>query len=241
MLKNCVWPRFAVGLIFVSAISSLNVAAQQEKSVANKSQVVADVTSEEAYWLVAKTIAYQSVAGTLTVGSNDVLDASLGTNESSSPGTRSGHGALVVMLPTSKRTPKPTRPITFIYNGGPGASSLTLHLGAFGPRRAVLPDATPDRGAPYKLGNNDYSLLDASALVFIDAPGTGYGQITGPGKLFWSSDQDTHAFFTLHSSLSYPLRSVGFSEIPSRRKLWDTTQRHGFGRYVRCHFNGIGQ
>ncbi len=193
MLKNCIWPRFAVGLIFVSAISSLNLVAQQEKSVANKSQVVVDVTSEGSVQVGGKAIVYQSVAGTLTVGSNDVLDASLGTDESSSPGPDQAT-ARVFYVAYFKKNAEADRPITFIYNGGPGASTMTLHLGAFGPHRAVVPDATPDRGAPYKLVNNDYSLLDASDLVFIDAPGTGYGRITGPGKLFWSSDQDTHAF-----------------------------------------------
>src|ERR1035438_6335223 len=66
------------------------------------------------------------------------------------------------------------RPITFIYNGGPGSSTIWLHMGAFGPQRVYLNDSTRTK-APYKTVNNNYSLLDASDLVFIDAPGTGFG------------------------------------------------------------------
>jgi carboxypeptidase C (cathepsin A) len=88
------------------------------------------------------------------------------------------------------------RPITFIYNGGPGGASLPLHMGAFGPRRVVVPDGQLDPGAPYNIINNDYTLLDVSDIVFVDAPGTGFGRIMGPGKetAFWGNDPDTHAF-----------------------------------------------
>ena len=88
------------------------------------------------------------------------------------------------------------RPVTFLYNGGPGSSTMWLHMGAFGPRRVVTPDAEHKEGAPYKMVNNEYSLLDASDLVFIDAPGTGFSRIFGKDKekAFWGVDQDAHAF-----------------------------------------------
>lgn len=88
------------------------------------------------------------------------------------------------------------RPITFLYNGGPGSSSLWLHMGAFGPRRVLVADTSHTSPAPYKLVNNQYSLLDASDLVFIDAPGTGFSRIVGAGtkKDFYGVDQDGHAF-----------------------------------------------
>ena len=92
------------------------------------------------------------------------------------------------------------RPITFIYNGGPGSATIWLHMGAFGPQRVDLND-TGRTKAPYKTVNNDYSLLDASDLVFIDAPGTGFGKIitnkmggTGEPKDFYGIDQDGRAF-----------------------------------------------
>jgi carboxypeptidase C (cathepsin A) len=69
------------------------------------------------------------------------------------------------------------RPITFIYNGGPGSATVWLHMGAFGPKRVVTSDDSHTPAAPYGLVNNDYSLLDASDLVFIDAPGAGFSRL----------------------------------------------------------------
>ena len=95
-----------------------------------------------------------------------------------------------------KDVPPESRPITFIYNGGPGSSSMWLHMGAFGPKRIVTADDQHTSPAPYELADNAYSLLDASDLVFIDAPGTGYGRLFGKDKekAFWGVDPDAHAF-----------------------------------------------
>jgi carboxypeptidase C (cathepsin A) len=73
------------------------------------------------------------------------------------------------------------RPITFLYNGGPGSASIWLHMAAWGPRRTYLEDTARVR-APYKTLNNDYSLLDVSDLVFIDAPGTGFSRVLTKDK-----------------------------------------------------------
>jgi len=87
------------------------------------------------------------------------------------------------------------RPITFLYNGGPGSATMWLHMGCFGPHRVVTADHVHTAPAPYRLVNNDYSLLDASDLVFIDAPGTGFSRVTpGAEKDFYGADQDVHAF-----------------------------------------------
>jgi carboxypeptidase C (cathepsin A) len=88
------------------------------------------------------------------------------------------------------------RPITFIYNGGPGSSTVWLHMGAFGPRRIVTPSDQHTPAAPYTLVNNNYSLLDATDMVFIDAPGTGFSRIAGKDKekAFYGVDPDAHAF-----------------------------------------------
>jgi carboxypeptidase C (cathepsin A) len=70
-------------------------------------------------------------------------------------------------------------------------------MGAFGPERLVLPqDSAHQEGAPYQIVPNEYSLLDASDLVFIDAPGTGFSRIYGKdaGKGFYGTDPDAHAF-----------------------------------------------
>ncbi|MFW9777760.1 MAG: S10 family peptidase [Candidatus Heimdallarchaeota archaeon] len=75
-----------------------------------------------------------------------------------------------------------TRPLTFSFNGGPGSSSVWLHLGVLGPKRVI--SATDDAKAvppPYDLVNNEYSILDATDLVFIDPVSTGYSRAV-PGE-----------------------------------------------------------
>ena len=90
-----------------------------------------------------------------------------------------------------------TRPISFLYNGGPGSATMWLHMGAFGPRRVVTtnaPDFTPP--APFELVDNTESLLDKSDLVFIDAMGTGFSHAVCKGKPqdFYGIDEDIDAF-----------------------------------------------
>ena len=88
-----------------------------------------------------------------------------------------------------------TRPVTFLFNGGPGSSTVWLRMGAFGPVRVVTADGR-HTNAPYSVVNNDQTLLDASDLVFIDAPGTGFSRIAGKDKekSFYGVDQDIDAF-----------------------------------------------
>lgn len=68
------------------------------------------------------------------------------------------------------------RPITFVFNGGPGSASVWLHLGLFGPKRVALDDDGFAVRPPYRLVPNDGSLLDISDLVFIDPVGTGFSR-----------------------------------------------------------------
>ncbi len=88
------------------------------------------------------------------------------------------------------------RPVTFLYNGGPGSATIWLHMGSVGPVRVETSDATSTPNAPYSLVQNQYSLLDKTDLVFIDAIGTGYSRAVGKSKDkdFWGVDQDGKAF-----------------------------------------------
>ena len=85
-----------------------------------------------------------------------------------------------------------TRPVAFLYNGGPGSSSVWLHMGSFGPRRVVTANAAITPPAPYKVEDNIYSLLDKTDLVFIDPVGTGFSHAVGKAqnKDFWGVDPD---------------------------------------------------
>lgn len=87
----------------------------------------------------------------------------------------------------------PRRPVTFLWNGGPGSGSLWLHMGAFGPKRVVIPsDARDDGAPPYPLVDNPESLLDVTDLVFIDPVGTGFSKALGKTdpKEFWGITKD---------------------------------------------------
>lgn len=88
------------------------------------------------------------------------------------------------------------RPVTFIWNGGPGSSSNWLHMGGYGPKRIVVPsDATHPGSAPYTLKNAPETILDATDMVFVDPVGTGFSRAIGKGKKedFWGLTEDADA------------------------------------------------
>jgi carboxypeptidase C (cathepsin A) len=89
-----------------------------------------------------------------------------------------------------------TRPVTFFYNGGPGAATVWLHMGSFGPVRVITQSPEATAPAPFEWVQNQYSLIDKSDLVFIDAPLCGFSRAVGKGtaKDFAGTDQDIKAF-----------------------------------------------
>jgi carboxypeptidase C (cathepsin A) len=87
----------------------------------------------------------------------------------------------------------PKRPVIFVFNGGPGSSSVWLHMGILGPKRVVLDkEVNPSNLPPFGLKDNPYSLLDIADLVFIDPVGTGYSQSLGRARNedFYGVDED---------------------------------------------------
>lgn len=90
----------------------------------------------------------------------------------------------------------PRRPVLFVFNGGPGSSSLWLHMGIVGPKRVVLSsDVNPSNVPPFGLADNPNTLLDVADLVFIDPIGTGWSRAIGKGKStdFWGVNEDAEA------------------------------------------------
>lgn len=167
-----------------------------------------EVTTEGSLNAGGQHIAYTAIAGTITVGATDVQDAQLGLD-----GKPQADSQLSLAAPKEAKDAEPTarmfyvayfkkgakaeeRPITFFYNGGPGSSTVWLHMGSLGPKHIVTDTDTHLPAAPYKMVDNANSLLDVSDLVFIDMPGTGFGRLTGkdPEKAFWGIDQDANAF-----------------------------------------------
>ncbi|HMA48154.1 MAG TPA: peptidase S10, partial [Magnetospirillaceae bacterium] len=140
---------------------------------------------------------YKAIAGTLVVhakGWDDVSPKADGDEKGEDKAAAEASMFYVAYFKKDARAEN--RPITFIYNGGPGSATVWLHMGAFGPRRIITNTDQHLPAAPYKVAPNDESLLDASDLVFIDAPGAGFSRIAGPDKekAFWGIDQDGYAF-----------------------------------------------
>jgi carboxypeptidase C (cathepsin A) len=167
--------------------------------------MTADSTTEGTVTVGGQTIAYKAVAGTITVGATDPQDATLGFDGKPLPdsGIKPAEGPdapptarMFYAAYFKKDAPALHRPITFIYNGGPGSPTMWLHMGTFGPKRIVTPDTQHQEGAPYTIVNNEDSLLDVSDVVFIDAPGCGLSRTFGKGKVeaFYGVDADGHAF-----------------------------------------------
>jgi carboxypeptidase C (cathepsin A) len=87
----------------------------------------------------------------------------------------------------------PNRPVTFLFNGGPGSGSVWLHMGAFGPKRVAIPSNGTDDGAPpYPIVDNPDSLLEVTDVVFIDPVGTGFSHALGKTdpKEYWGVSAD---------------------------------------------------
>lgn len=88
--------------------------------------------------------------------------------------------AAIVTTSYVKEPRDPSRPVTFLFNGGPGSGTVWLMMGAFGPKRVAIPsDARDDGAPPYPILDNPDSLLDVTDLVFIDPPGTGFSHLIG--------------------------------------------------------------
>jgi carboxypeptidase C (cathepsin A) len=130
--------------------------------------------------LAGKALKYTATAGILLI-----------RDEEDKP-----YGTMFYVAYTLDGADAKSRPVSFLYNGGPGSATLWLHMGSFSPVRVVTDSPNPTAGPPFKIVPNEYTLLDKSDLVFIDAPLTGYSREVGKGtpKDFTGVDQDLRAF-----------------------------------------------
>jgi carboxypeptidase C (cathepsin A) len=136
-----------------------------------------------------------------------------------------------------------TRPLMFSFNGGPGSSSVWLHLGALGPKRVKMRADGAMPSPPYRLVDNEHSWLEDTDLVFIDPVGTGYSRPAKPelGKKFWGVAGDIESvgefirlYLTRHERWGSPLFLVGES--------YGTTRAAGLAGHLvdrGIAFNGI--
>jgi len=130
------------------------------------------------------------------------------------------------------------RPVTFLFNGGPGSSTLWLRMGSFGPVRIDVGEHAPS-SAPFRFVDNQYTLLDRSDLVFVDMAGSGFGRIL-PGasvKEIFGSDNDVRLFaqfveryVTVNKRWNSPKFIFGESYgTPRAAMLVDALQNDGVG------------
>lgn len=137
-----------------------------------------------------------------------------------------------------------TRPLTISFNGGPGSSSVWLHLGVLGPRRVISGDVGALAKPPYRVVDNDFSLLDVSDLVFIDPVSTGYSRAATAeeAKQFHGYEQDVESvgnfirlFVSRYQRWSSPKFLIGES--------YGTTRAAGLSGYLQeqhgMYLNGL--
>ncbi len=177
-MKRVLW----VSMAFLSMCSGVLHAAEAEptpkKEAASKSEELKEEFSVTHHTVTidGKPLHYTATAGNLVLKSAD------GKPEAS----------IFFIAYTKDDEKEPAkRPVTFVTNGGPGSSSVWLHLGLLGPRRVSL-NADGTTQAPYQLVDNEYSALDLTDLVFIDPVSSGFSR-AAPGvdpKQFHSVDED---------------------------------------------------
>ncbi|MGN6516731.1 MAG: S10 family peptidase [Rhizomicrobium sp.] len=182
-------------VLFAAALAALAIApAGADPSGDAKLQATQQPDAKTSGTVTAggQTVSYDAVAGTIVVHPKDYDDAAT-KDDTDNP------SAVASMFYTAyfkHGADAARRPIMFLFNGGPGSSTVWLHMGAFGPRRVVTSDNTHTPAAPYTVVDNAESLLDVADLVFIDAPGAGFSRIWGKDaeKSFYGIDQDGAAF-----------------------------------------------
>lgn len=136
------------------------------------------------------------------------------------------------------------RPVTFAFNGGPGSSSVWLHMGILGPRRVDATDAGFTPPPPYELVNNQFSVLDVTDLVMVDPVGTGFSKPLGGAetKMFWGVDQDIQSvaafikqYVTLNGRWTSPKYILGesYGGVRSAGLVYHLQSRHSM------NFNGV--
>jgi carboxypeptidase C (cathepsin A) len=211
-----VWIRLLLGSSLLSATLGASLASGAQRSPTSetpdaKISVVPEPTESPRYLkdevkvtqgsitVGGRPLGYQAEAGVLVIHVKDPLDDDappLRDDKAAPPPPQPPEVGMSYVAYFRGDKEDARRPITFLFNGGPGSSTVWLHMGAFGPKRVVTADDTHSPAAPYRLIDNEYTLLDTSDLVFVDAPGTGFSHLRGADKekAFYGVDQDAHAF-----------------------------------------------
>ena len=234
---------FVVMAVLLVLAQSLQVAAQDAEKPADKDAKAADAkpapeppapkeessVTDHTIKIGGQTIAYKATASTTLI-----------KDDKGEPTA----SIFTIAYTRSDVKDMSQRPISFVYNGGPGSSSIWLHMGAFGPRRVLTTDAGPTPPPPFKLVDNVNCLLDKTDLVFVDPVGTGFSKAVGKAKDkdFWGIDQDVKSlaqFIATYISRNGRWNSPKFLIGES----YGTFRSAALGDYLQNHngmyFNGI--
>src|ERR1041385_3989158 len=154
--------------------------AKEQSTEAN--HLPADVATDQTVELPDRTLRFKATAGSIPINNGEgKLQAEI--------------AYIAYLRPDAEAA---TRPLTFVFNGGPGASSAYMQLGALGPWRLPLDNITPS-STPSVIPNPD-TWLDFTDLVFVDPVGTGYSRFIATGdevrKQFWSVAGEVDALST---------------------------------------------
>ena len=177
--------------------ADLSPSAVKENAVKTATEVKDEVVvTRHSVTVGGQELRYTATAGTLVL-----------REEAQKDGVSQGHQARARVFfvaytldreQSDAGSPQP-RALTFSFNGGPGSSSVWLHLGLLGPRRVVMGDAGASKGPPWGLTDNEFTLLPQTDLVFIDPVSTGYSRAEEgqkPGDFHgFGPDLDTMAEF----------------------------------------------
>ncbi len=149
--------------------------AKEPQSTAEARSAPADqlVTTHHTVTVDGQAIHYTVTTGTLVLRQEA---ETRGDQEGVSEGAKPKATFFFVAYTRDDVTDPAGRPLTFSFNGGPGSSSVWLHLGVLGPRRVLMADDGQALPPPYRLVENAHTLLDVTDLVFIDPVSTGYSR-----------------------------------------------------------------
>lgn len=215
--------------LFLALVLVVPTAAQEASSAPSDGNVPAEQMSvtEHTIELGGQTIPYEATAATMHLVNDD----------------EEVIGSLYYTAYRRTDVDSATRPLSFIYNGGPGSASMWLHMGAFGPKRVVVDDDGHTPPPPYDLVDNPGSLIDVTDMVFIDPIGTGFSRVVGAGEGsdFWGIDEDADSlaqfvtrYVTRNQRWNSPKFLLGESYGTTRSAvLVNLLQRRGM------HFSGL--
>lgn len=182
----------ALAFVLVSALTAPAFAQERRANAEPKEEASKDIpipaetaaVTQHQETFGGRVIHYTATAGNLLISKEDHDDL------------EKPYHSIFYIAYTEEGADANTRPVTFLYNGGPGSATIWLEMGSVGPMRVLTDSPDPTHNAPFKIVPNEYSLLDKTDLVFIDAPGTGFSHPVGKGtvKDVAGVDEDLRAF-----------------------------------------------